>query len=388
MLRDVELFVGYDPTIDDGKDDEITPFDRQRVMEVIERTRQFMRRGQNPKLVLLHEKDGGATESVGDIVAIRGKDIGGGHGIVGDIVMSRSDFEEYVSNNRYPRRSAEIWPDGYMSEVALLGRQTPRRPLPDTRFERGDSPIRFERPVNDAPLGRPAMTTTDMTETLKLIAKRLERLEMASKSKYMSDDDEKDENEKDDEDEKDEMEEKDDDVGPPPKNESAGDYKKKGHARDKRDRLEMERRLRKLELQNTELNQSLRQERFGRDLDDMESDGYAIREHREMMLNELGECSNDSQAASKIEFWRASMTRHPLNVRLPMEYSRTTSAGSKDIAAVDPETRKLAASRARDRASKGQGNYADLLAEELEKPQAPVVQQFATQGRQKIGLSG
>ena len=64
--------------------------------------------------------------------------------------MAKKDFDRYLASNRYPRRSAEIWEDGHLSEVALLGRETPARPLRDTKFTRTGEKKVFNRPTTFA----------------------------------------------------------------------------------------------------------------------------------------------------------------------------------------------------------------------------------------------
>jgi hypothetical protein len=93
-------------------------------------------RGSRPKLVIEHEKDGKPTrpEAVGDVVSVQYQERNGVGYVVGDVEMPKEAFDLLLASNAYPRRSAEIWKDNHLSEVALLGRDTPRRPLPDTRF--------------------------------------------------------------------------------------------------------------------------------------------------------------------------------------------------------------------------------------------------------------
>lgn len=137
IIHDLELFSGFDPSIDTGEDEHIAAMDESAIDDIIIRTQQFMDRGQNPKMVVRHDDsptNPAPDRSVGDIVRIEKKLINGVPFIVGDVEMDRSDFDQLIGSNAFPRRSAEIWQDGFMSEVALLGRQTPRRPLPDTKF--------------------------------------------------------------------------------------------------------------------------------------------------------------------------------------------------------------------------------------------------------------
>lgn len=146
-VHDLELFVGWDNRIDDAGDKKIRKYDRDGISRVVRQTQEFIKRGQHPQLIPGHNGDDDAEHkpAIGTFMSIRGRDINGVPGIVGDVEMRVSDFEHYLKSNAYPRRSAEIWPDGYMSEVALLGSETPARPLPDTHFGRAESQATAER---------------------------------------------------------------------------------------------------------------------------------------------------------------------------------------------------------------------------------------------------
>lgn len=140
VIRGLELFVGFDKSIDDPDDKRVKKYDKKTVQAVIDRTEKFIARGQTPKLILGHndsESDSSYVRPViGDITNLQLVEIGEAAGIAGDVTMTNDDFESYLKSNSFPRRSAEIWADGFMSEVALLGSETPARPLPDTRFGR------------------------------------------------------------------------------------------------------------------------------------------------------------------------------------------------------------------------------------------------------------
>ncbi len=148
-IRNLELFMGFDPSIDSDEDEAMQGYDNARVKDIVSRTGKFIQRGSRPKLVIEHEKDGKPTrpEAVGDVTSVRYEERNGVGYVVGDVEMPKEAFDSLLASNAYPRRSAEIWKDNHLSEVALLGRDTPRRPLPDTRFtKRGEKAV-FERPM-------------------------------------------------------------------------------------------------------------------------------------------------------------------------------------------------------------------------------------------------
>ena len=128
-IHDLELFVGHIDGFDDD-DSEIKDLDEKKIFEIIEKTERHMAAGSSPKLVLMHQDENGnsPTESIGDIVKIHSKPITincsegesyEGAGIVGDVEMSKEDFQKYLASNRYPRRSAEIWEDGHCLDEKL-----------------------------------------------------------------------------------------------------------------------------------------------------------------------------------------------------------------------------------------------------------------------------
>jgi hypothetical protein len=198
-IHDLELFVGFDRVFDSGDDDRIKKYDADHVRHVVAATAKYIRRGQRPKLILGHNKagDAGDRPAIGDVLDVRFEDMLGVPGIVGDVEMLAEDFETYVKPNRYPRRSAEIWPDGFLSEVALLGSTTPARPVPDTKFARNPRPgvetfareartVRFTRDESR----RPTRRMTSMTEhTDKEVFTRLQRSDPELASRFAAEHD-------------------------------------------------------------------------------------------------------------------------------------------------------------------------------------------------------
>lgn len=136
VIRDLGLFCGFHRKFD-KPDSRLAKFDRRKIDEIVAHTAERMRIGQFPQVIERHTgKDGARPECCGRVVSVRADHTADASYVRGDVEMSRSDFEERVKSNRWTRRSAQVWPDGHFSEVALLGNETPARPLEDTHFER------------------------------------------------------------------------------------------------------------------------------------------------------------------------------------------------------------------------------------------------------------
>lgn len=335
VIRDLELFSGYDPSIDDGTDEEIKRFDRSKVRSIVGRTKQFIARRQHPRLVILHSQEDHSEpkEAVGAVLDVRLEDRDGVPFVVGDVEMSRDDFQKYVASNRFPRRSAEIWQDGHMSEVALLGRDTPRRPLPDTRFSKVGNKVVFamecstcfeaapgvgnvfvpgagtgnkERNMADAAADEKKDEKDEMMKMVAEMKGDIERLkdenrklynELCGKMKnqdvevevgHTDADSHKDEDEDEEEDEKKFLK------------------KSENSRKSSFDKARFERRIAALESE-------LAKERFSRELDLMEADGFAVACCRDEMIAELSEAKDP---ARKIAFWRENFRRDPVGVRV------------------------------------------------------------------------
>jgi hypothetical protein len=73
VLRGVELFMAFDPAIDDGEaDPELKRFDNKRLKKIVAATGKHMARGSYPRIVIMHEKDGKEPKSaVGRIPQLR-----------------------------------------------------------------------------------------------------------------------------------------------------------------------------------------------------------------------------------------------------------------------------------------------------------------------------
>lgn len=372
VIKRLELFSGFDPTIDDGSDEELKRFDRRKVKKIVERTKAFIARRQCPKIVVLHgqEDHSEPKEAVGSVLDIDLEERDGVPFVVGDVEMNREDFDAYVASNRFPRRSAEIWSDDHMSEIALLGRDTPRRPLPDTRFAKSGDKIvfsmhatRFEAAPGAGNVfvpGAAVRKKEGMDEDTKKDEKKGEKDEMSKMLAEMKADIEKLKEEhrksynacgdktESQKPEGDEDEDEEEDVHVDVKSHNKVKNAKTEFAREK---ARFEKRIAALETQ-------LAKERFSRELDSMESEGFAIASHREDMLEEL---VGASDPARKIAFWRETFRRDPVGVRIgagmqprsgvkpaaSSNLDRDTVAKLVNEAAGDPEKFKTLMARAK-----------------------------------------
>lgn len=366
-IHDLELFVGHINGFDDDESD-IKNLDTEAIDSIITKTKRHMSAGSNPKLVLMHQDDGNnaPTEAVGDIVNIHSKPITincetgesyQGAGIVGDVEMSKSDFQEFLASNKYPRRSAEIWEDGHLSEVALLGRETPARPLRDTKFTRTGAKKVYHRPATFdmvspgsantyIPTGSEEKEEYEMTDismpdheedaSIKkdLLAKyRMENEELRKeldtlKASMEESDEEKiemnmGEDEMDeyncemqDEDDKMEYEEDEDEDM---KSEFSKLRKSKAGQKvvSTYAKVKQERNLYKKKFKNALL--ATQKAKFNRALDKMAQEGFRVKAHRDTMLQELMDAKD---AVAKIKFWRQTMKRVPLGKRLNSKNTR------------------------------------------------------------------
>jgi hypothetical protein len=331
VIRRLELFSGFDPTIDDGSDEEIKRFDRRKVARIVDRTRQFISRRQHPRLVIMHAQEDHSEpkEAVGAILDVQLEERNGVPFVVGDVEMSRNDFDSYIASNRYPRRSAEIWNDDHMSEVALLGRDTPRRPLPDTRFSKQGEKTVFaiecsscfeaapgvgnvfvpgaavkKKESNMADEAKADEKKDEKDEMSKLIAEKdaeIARLKEENRKMYNQTHVDIDSHEGDED--EDEEEEKEDDKAKAMKSKNS----KSG------DKIEFSRMKEKFERRIAALETELAKERFSRELDSMAADGFAVDCCRDEMIEELVSSSNPQR---KIAFWRENFRRDPINTRI------------------------------------------------------------------------
>lgn len=369
-IRNLELFMGFDPSIDSNEDEAMQEYDNGRVKDIVKRTGKFIARGSRPKLVIEHEKDGKQTapEAVGDITGVRYEERNGVAYVVGDVEMPKARFDELLATNAYPRRSAEIWKDNHLSEVALLGRDTPRRPLPDTRFTKHGEKAVFERPLGVVRVSIDSKETFDEigvggglntfvpsagTKGKKMPSKMKKKmeaddaeakkaLEAAAAMECEADEDE------------DKMAEEADAeamaaegmefAGPVDGDEDEENFSDGVHVdigshqgeAEEEDEEEMEaayggkakmskgdKSTKALFARVQELEKQLRLERFGKEVDAMIRDGYRCGKFRNSMVEELADSSNPG---AKISFWKATMARLPLNVPTVAQHTVTDTA--------------------------------------------------------------
>lgn len=362
-IKNLELFMGFDPSIDSDEDEAMQAYDNGRVKDIVSRTGKFISRGSRPKLVIEHEKDGKPTrpEAVGDITSVRYEERNGVAYVVGDVEMPKEAFDSLLASNAYPRRSAEIWKDNHLSEVALLGRDTPRRPLPDTRFTKHGSKVVFERPMGVVRVSIDSKETFDEigvggglntfipsgTKGKPMPSKMKKKMEQhdeeakkalaaAAADECAADEDE------------DKMAEEADAAAMAAEGDeaemayAAEDAEKfddavhvdiGSHSGEEEEEEEMEAAYggkAKMSKSKTsekalfarvqELERQLRLERFGKEVDGMIRDGYRCGKFRNSMVEELADSGNPS---AKIAFWKATMARNPINVPTVAQHTVT-----------------------------------------------------------------
>ena len=353
VIHGLEVFCAYDPSIDGDHDPELARFDNERVQEIVDSTKRYMDRGSFPRLVVMHERDGKEPKSsVGRFTNIGYEERDGVGYIVGDCEVERSVFDKLLATNAFPRRSAEIWQDqNHLSEVALLGRETPRRPLPDTHFERKGSRITFARPLRFdmgtvggglgtfVPGTKETNMAEDMREEINALKAAMDEMRESFKKRFAdeSDEDKADmgyeregepetmgaddmlvqqfaEEEGDGDgihididshgDEEDEDEEEDAAVFPASRISSRRDY------------FAMRRENQRMRKEMLAMRAELTAEKFSRELDAMEQDGYRIPADRRPRL--IAELAASSDPESLIDSWRELFARDPLGQRIDM----------------------------------------------------------------------
>jgi hypothetical protein len=353
VIHGLEVFCAYDPKIDGDHDAELKRFDNDRVREIVDSTNAYMSKGSMPRLVVMHERDGNEPKSsVGRFTKIAYEERGGVGYIVGDCEVEREVFDRLLASNAFPRRSAEIWQDqNHLSEVALLGRETPRRPLPDTNFSRRGELVTFSRPLRFdmgtvgggqstyVPNEVSQMADDDLREEIGSLRAALEEMKNSYKKQFAEDEDDDDkmtmESDADDmlvqqfaEEEGDgdgihididSHEDEDEDEG---EDEIAMQMDEEdkmlfpASRRGRADIFAMRRENARMARELREMRAELAAEKFSRELDAMEQDGYRIpSEHRPRLISEL---AASREPDNLIEAWRDLFARNATGVRVDM----------------------------------------------------------------------
>lgn len=351
VIHNLEVFCAYDAQIDGDNDEELKKFDNARVREIVAATRQYMEKGSYPRLVVMHERDGNEPKSsVGRFTAVKYEERGGVAYIVGDCEVERSVFEKLLATNAFPRRSAEIWQDhNHLSEVALLGRETPRRPLPDTHFVRKGELVTFSRPLRfDMGTVGGGLSTfvpstkekynmnddNDLRGELDALKASMDEIDAKFKKRFEADDsDEKDEMSADDmiqqqfaeDDDGDsdvhidiqshdgEGDEEEDDI------EEVFPASRYSRPREGGDFIAMRRENTRMSRELNAMRSELAREKFSRELDAMETEGYRIpADRRPRLIAELAASRNPSDL---IDTWRDLFARDPVGIRIDMSRS-------------------------------------------------------------------
>lgn len=309
--------MAFDPTIDDADTDPaIADWTNDRLKNAVEATRQFMARKSYPQIVVEHDNGRGQSvrSAVGRVLSMRYEERNSVGFAIGDVEYPESHFEQLVATNKFPRRSAEIWDDNdHISEVALLGRVTPRRPLPDTYFSRPGTRTVFSQ-MDYTGIGgggnafvpsTPPKKEQNMDspeEVLAAIGKLC--MEYASKRKA----------------------EKPEEM--PAKEESAkADSTLAVQVNSLKEAFEKQ----------TEVNKQLADElakskaeakraEFSRQVDALVNDGYQIKDgDRDAVIADI---AGSEKPAERLEFWKRNLPRLPVGVRVQTQFAAVPSANT------------------------------------------------------------
>jgi hypothetical protein len=367
-IQRVELFMAFDPAIDDADSDpELKKFDNGRLRDIVASTRKHMDRGSFPQLVIMHEKDGKEPKSaVGRIPAISYEERNGIGYIVGDMEVNRDIFDKLIATNAFPRRSAEIWSESnHLSEVALLGRETPRRPLPDTHFARRGQKITCSKSNFDlAGVGGglntfvPAVikeeaamaSDSDIREEMEAMKCAISDLSEMMKKHFGDKPEEKVENAE-------ESEEKDENAGAGMKYEAGeeeaihidiGSHDVEGDIEGGEEEEEVVASRKasyslraenaRLKARMGRLEAEIKREKFAREIDLMEQDGYRIPESQRAGL--IAALQTSSDPVAMLESWRELFARDPIGTKIDM--SRAALPKSVQVADVGDLVKQFA----------------------------------------------
>ena len=364
VIHDLEVFCAYDPAIDGDTDPELQKFDNDRVRDIVESTRRYMSKGSMPRLVVMHERDGNEPKSsVGRFVDIRYEERDGVGYIVGDCEVERPVFDRLLATNAFPRRSAEIWSEqNHLSEVALLGRETPRRPLPDTHFTRRGEVIRFSRALRFdmgtvggglstfVPSTKEKNMAMDYDKEIAALKASMDEMKSMMKKQF---------GEGESEEKKDEMAA--DDMLTEQFAEEAGEgdgvhididsHEEEGEEKETEmamfpasrrgsvDTFAIRRENARMKRELSELRAEFSKEKFGRELDLMEQEGYRIPASQRPRL--IAELTASRDPAAVIESWRELFSRDPIGVRIDMSRA-TVPSGDIDTRQISDLVRQFA----------------------------------------------
>jgi hypothetical protein len=365
VIHDLEVFCAYDPAIDGDHDEELAKFDNERVQDIVESTNRYMSKGSHPRLVVMHEKDGNEPKSsVGRFTKIDYQERGGVGYIVGDCEVERSVFDKLLATNAFPRRSAEIWQDqNHLSEVALLGRETPRRPLPDTHFVRKGDRVSFSRSLrfDMGTVGGGLSTfvpdtkdtnmadSNDLKSQFDALKAQVEEMHgFFAKYAKENGEDEKEEMAADDmiseqfaseDGEGDGVHIDIDSHGEEADEDTDEENAMFSASRSSREVFAMKRENSRMARELAQMKGELAAERFSRELDAMEADGYRIPAARRPRL--IADLASSRNPEDLIDTWRDLFARDPMNVRIDMSRA-SLPQGDLDAAQVTALVREYA----------------------------------------------
>lgn len=359
-IERVELFMAFDPAIDDGEaDPELKRFNNKRLRDIVASTRKHMARGSFPRLVIMHEKDGKEPKSaVGRFPTISYEERDGIGYIVGDMEVNRDIFDRFIATNAFPRRSAEIWSgSNHLSEVALLGRETPRRPLPDTHFTRKGEKITCSKSNHDlvgagGGLNTFVPTTTkeeasmassdDMREELEAMKCAISDLSDMMKKKFADDSEDKDEMAADDDEMKDEMEMDEESEGQVhidiEAEDEDGEMEDESVIASRRSTYALRSENARLKSRFARLEAELKREKFEREVEIMEQEGYRIPDSQREAL--VGQLQASRNPVALLESWRDLFARDPIGTKIDM--SRAALPRGMDIGDVGSLVKQFA----------------------------------------------
>lgn len=362
-IHGLEVFCAYDPSIDGDHDEELTKFDNERVQGIVESTAKHMERGSYPRLVVMHERDGNEPKSsVGRFTKIGYEERDGVGYIVGDCEVEKPIFDKLLATNAFPRRSAEIWAEqNHLSEVALLGRETPRRPLPDTHFTRKGTLVRFNRALRFdmgtvggglstfVPDTKDTHMADDYRKDIDALKASMDEMKSMMKKHFGTDEDveKKEEMEADDmlaaqfgEDDGKEVHIDIDSHQGAPDSIDIGEEDEEmadvfpASRRGKADTFALRRENAKMARELAAMRADFAREKFSKELDVMEAEGFRIPAAQRPRL--VAQLQAATDPVEVLESWRDLFARDPMGVRIDMSRASLPAGdiGSQDVAAL------------------------------------------------------